>query len=420
MSTLHNIAAMTDRAMNLSAVVGTIPSRMKGLGGFAPTPDKRWWILRAACGQELKALEYNSTDGRDSIAYCALHYVEKPFGESVRKVLDTLIPGILFVCCTEQQAREYVSGTPQTSCLSFLYDEADQTDTVPQPAYADHDAMMNLIRAVTADPGAAKRVSDAYIHYRDEHVYVATSGDYEGVWGRLARVSNQTCLVVELPGVARIVTRYIPTGCVSRVERQQPLGQGRTRAGALGMPASTLDPVGLMMFRMRCWHEIGDDTVPHTLPDYTALLTDAPLVSRGILRHITASYPKDLRCSGHKINELAELLVTALLAQYFCPWYGLDTVRLIQFGQTLLKRVIDKQLLCYLCILLYAFSEPTVTLRRTIDAYLSGWDETTLTPEDHAIRQFYHTIREGAGTKTRTHFHDPHRRRVKLTTIHNS
>lgn len=414
MSTLHNILAMTDRAMNLSAVVGTIPSRMKGLGGFAPTPDKRWWILRAACGQELKALEYISTDGRDSVAYCALHYVEKPFGETTKRVLDTLIPGLLFVYCTEELARQYVTRIPHTRFLTLLYDEPGQAGAAPQPSYADYGAMMNLIRAVTADPGAARRVSDEYIHYRDEHIYVATSGDYQGVWGRQARVSNQTCLVVELPGVARIVTRYIPSACVSQVGLQQPVGQ--PQSAPCGMPSNALDPVGQMMFRMRCWHEITDDTQPHTLSGYTALLSEAPSVSRHILRHITATYPRDIRCSGRRVNELAELLVTALLAQYFCPWYGLDTVRLIQLAQALLKRVIDKQLLCYLCILLYAFSEPTDALRRTIDAYLTAWDEATLTPEDHAIRQFYHAIREGATPKAKTPFHDPHRRRVKLPT----
>lgn len=356
--------------------------------------SKRWWILRATYGQELKALEYIAIDGRDSIAFSALRHVEKPVGNTTKRVLDTLIPGIIFVYCTERQAQEYVNGIPQTHFLSFLYDASDKRGAVSQPAYADYDTMMNFIKAVTVDTGAAKRVSDEYIHYKDDNIYVVTSGDYKGVKGRLARVCSQSCIVVELPGVARIITRYIPSACVSKVGKR-PTPEctfDRRPTDANGLSDNAFDSVSQMLFRMKCWQEIGNNTSCHTLSDYTSLLEEAPRMSRNIVRRINAMYSKGFRCSEQKINEQAELLVTALLAQFFCPWYGLDSERLVQSARMILKRLINKQLLCYLCVLLFALCDRPDSLKRNIDGYMSSWNEDTLTPEDKEIRKFYQAI----------------------------
>ncbi len=76
-------------------------------------------MFRASYGREYKAFDYIVEDG--TFAYIAKRYVRKSINGKQKKVLETLIPDLLFVYTTKDKAKEYVENTPFLSYLSFYY-----------------------------------------------------------------------------------------------------------------------------------------------------------------------------------------------------------------------------------------------------------------------------------------------------------
>ena len=125
MSTLCNVDSRGDGAVSPSA--GFAPSSIPEAGNvqkgvsvrYALNPDKQWWVVRATYGREEKAYQFITTDTLDTDAYCAMHYVRKLVGGKYKRLLEPLVPSILFVYCSEDQIYHYVKRTPQLSYLRF-------------------------------------------------------------------------------------------------------------------------------------------------------------------------------------------------------------------------------------------------------------------------------------------------------------
>ncbi len=67
-------------------------------------------MLRASYGREDRALDYIVEDG--TFAYIAKRYTRKFVNGKQKKVLETLIPNLLFVYTTDEKASEYIENTP--------------------------------------------------------------------------------------------------------------------------------------------------------------------------------------------------------------------------------------------------------------------------------------------------------------------
>ena len=86
---------------------------------YVPDPGKHWYVFRASYGREDKASDYIVEDG--TFVYIAKRYVRKIVNGKAKKVLETLIPNILFVYTTKEKAEEYVKNTPALSYLTYYY-----------------------------------------------------------------------------------------------------------------------------------------------------------------------------------------------------------------------------------------------------------------------------------------------------------
>ena len=127
MSTLSNVTTRRGEAnppsvrvlRGIEATTGrlapdTIPEAKSSQTGvsvrYVPAPDKKWYVLRASYGREDKALDYIVEDG--TFVYIAKRYARKTVNGKQKKVLETLIPNLLFIYTTEDKAEEYVKHTP--------------------------------------------------------------------------------------------------------------------------------------------------------------------------------------------------------------------------------------------------------------------------------------------------------------------
>ena len=216
MSTLSNVETGRGQANPPSVRVtpDTIPEAVSALTGvsveYVPAPNKKWYVFRASYGREDKAFDYIVADG--TYAYIAKRYTRKTVNGKQKKVLEALIPNLLFVYTTDAKASEYIKNTPPTSFLSYYYNHfrLDENQKNP-PLTISNEEMENFIIATCNQSEHLKFVTESQCHFKGGETVMVIDGLFKGTEGRVARVSGQQRVVLSLSNVGLISTAYIPT-----------------------------------------------------------------------------------------------------------------------------------------------------------------------------------------------------------------
>ena len=216
MSTLSNVETGRGQANPPSVRLApdTIPEAKSSQTGvsvrYVPAPDKQWYVFRASYSREDIAFDYIVADG--TFAYIAKRYTRKLVNGRQKKVLETLIPNLLFVYTTGEKAEEYVKNTPALSFLTYYYNhfELDKDQKNP-PLTIPRKEMENFIIATCNQSEHLKFVDESQCHFKGGDTVMVIDGMFKGVEGRVARVSGQQRVVISLTDVGLISTAYIPT-----------------------------------------------------------------------------------------------------------------------------------------------------------------------------------------------------------------
>ena len=216
MNTLSNVGTRRGEANPPSVRVApdTIPEARSSKTGvsvrYVPTPDKRWYVLRASYGREDMAKDYLVEDG--TFVYIAKRYALKTVNGKQKKVLETLIPNLLFVYATEDKAEEYVKRTPALSYLTYYYNHFELGDDQRNPPLTvSCKDMENFIIATCNSSEHLKFVDESQCHFKGGEIVKVIDGPFAGVEGRVARVAGQQRVVLSLSSIGLISTAYIPT-----------------------------------------------------------------------------------------------------------------------------------------------------------------------------------------------------------------
>ena len=159
----------------------------------------------------------------------------------------------------------------------------------------------------------------------------------------------------------------------------------------------------LAAFRLRCWYELGDTAHDHYIQDYDQLLHDASAMRHDIYKKLRAEYTSKKRLAHDKADTLAELLVTALLADYYGRPYDNHPMDLVGRSYAILPNIDNDILRCYLLVLLFWLDAPTPELQSQIDRLMSFWSPDTLTPEDKYVKELYSVVRRNPDGGRLTH-----------------
>ena len=219
MSTLSNVETGRGQAKPPSVRVApdTIPEARNSQTGVSvrnvPAPDKRWYVLRASYGREDKASDYIVEDG--TFVYIAKRYARKTVNGKQKKVLENLIPNLLFVYTSKEKAEEYVKNTPALSYLTYYYNhfELDETQKNP-PLTVSCKEMENFIIATCNKSEHLKFVDEEQCHFKGGEIVKVVDGLFKGVEGRVARVSGQQRVIVTLSQVGLVSTAYVPSAFI--------------------------------------------------------------------------------------------------------------------------------------------------------------------------------------------------------------
>ncbi len=218
MSTLSNVETRRGEANPPSVRLApdTIPEAKSSKTGvsvrYVPDNNKSWYVFRASYGREDKASDYIIEDG--TFVYIAKRYIRKSINGKQKKVLETLIPNLLFVYTTEDKAKEYMK-TPALSYLTYYYNHFVQDETGKNPPLTiSCKEMENFIIATCNKSEHLKFVTESQCHFKGGETVKIIDGAFNGVEGRVARVSGQQRVIVELTNVGLVSTAYIPTAFI--------------------------------------------------------------------------------------------------------------------------------------------------------------------------------------------------------------
>jgi len=225
MSTLSNVETRRGEATPPSVRVApdTIPEARSSQTGvsvrYVPTPGKRWYVFRASYGREDRAKDYIVEDG--TFVYIAKRYARKTVNGKQKKVLETLIPNLLFVYTTEDKAEEYIKNTPALSFLTYYYNHFEIDDDQKNPPLTvSRKEMESFIVATCNKSEHLKFVDETQCHFKGGETVKVVDGLFKGAEGRVARVSGQQRVVISLSSIGLISTAYIPTAFLRPIDKE--------------------------------------------------------------------------------------------------------------------------------------------------------------------------------------------------------
>ena len=223
MSTLSNVT--TRRGESNPPSIGfapdAIPEAKSSQTGvsvrYVHDGHKHWYVFRASYGREDKAADYIVEDG--TYVYIAKRYARKIVNGKQKNVLEPLVPNLLFVYATEDQAEAYVKRTPALSFITYYYNHFvhDEMGKNP-PLTVSCKEMENFIIATCNRSEHLKFVNESQCHYKGGETVRVIEGLFKGVEGRVARVSGQQRVVLSLSSIGLISTAYIPTAFIIPID----------------------------------------------------------------------------------------------------------------------------------------------------------------------------------------------------------
>ena len=182
---------------------------------YAYDSSKQWFVFRATYGRESKALSFLETKGIE--AYLPQRWTVRQVGNSTKRVKEPLLPNLLFAYCSLEQAEVLIKHTPELQYLNYYYNHLQcEPDGKNPPLTVKYEQMMNFI-AVTSAPNEHIRLIDASrCHFKSGDKVRVVNGSFIGVEGKVARISGQQRVVVEIDGLCAVATAYIPTAFLEK------------------------------------------------------------------------------------------------------------------------------------------------------------------------------------------------------------
>mgnify|MGYP004515036331 CR=1 FL=1 len=220
------INAHTNRGRSRSPYVGltsnVLPEAQSSQIGvsseYVQKPNHDWYVLRVTYNRTEKACAIISTSGVES--YIPMHYVIKKEIGKKKRILQPLLPNLLFIYATRKVANSIIKKKgDETSILKFYLDKTKPLEENGKhpPLTIPFTAMTNFIKATNTSNEHVRIVSSEQCHYKTGDIVKVIHGEFEGVTGKVARIAGQQRVVVEVSGLCLVATAYIPSRFIERI-----------------------------------------------------------------------------------------------------------------------------------------------------------------------------------------------------------
>ena len=184
---------------------------------YASDPNKQWYVLRVTYNRINKA--YDALKKEKMEIYLPMHHVQKMIQGKKKRMLEPLLPNIIFVYATPKSIDDFVKENPQNTFINFYFNHFKQDEYGKNPPLTvGYNEMMNFINVTSIDNEHIRIIEPEQCRYKSGDLVRVTDGDFKGITGRVARVSGQQRVVVELKGLCLIATAYVPSGFLMKIK----------------------------------------------------------------------------------------------------------------------------------------------------------------------------------------------------------
>ena len=214
------INAHTHRGRSRSPYVGltsnVLPEAQRSYTGvssdYVQKVNYEWFVLRVTYNRTQKAHGIISTS--DVQSYMPMHYIIKKEIGKKKRILQPLLPNLLFVYATREAVSSIIKKKDEdTPILKYYLDKTKPKEINGKhpPLTIPFSAMINFIKATSTESDHVRIVSNEQCHYKSGDIVKVIDGEFKGVTGRVARITGQQRVVVEIVGLCMVATAYIPS-----------------------------------------------------------------------------------------------------------------------------------------------------------------------------------------------------------------
>lgn len=207
-----------DVGLTSNVLPETIRTGIGVSSGYAQKDNHLWYVLRATYNRTKTAYEILVNEQIE--AYIPQHYVQKEINGKKKRIMEPLLPNLIFVYSTLEEIMGCIKEHPEISYLRFYRNKTKDLNTQDgkhPPLTIEYHEMMNFIRTTSIDDEHIKLVDVKQCHYKSGDLVRIVDGKFKGVTGRVARVSGQQRVVVEVEGLCLVATAYVPSAFIGKL-----------------------------------------------------------------------------------------------------------------------------------------------------------------------------------------------------------
>lgn len=177
--------------------------------GNAQSETKQWYVLRVSYGRAEKANETLTAKGIKT--HLPLHTIYKEVNGKRKKQRVPMLPNFLFVNTTLSVLQSFLKSSPDLSFITFYYDHFNKKpDGKNPPLVVPKEPMDNFIKLTSIDDEHILLIDEVNGNFKIGDKVRVIAGSFIGIEGRLAKITGQKRVIVELPGLCCVATAYIP------------------------------------------------------------------------------------------------------------------------------------------------------------------------------------------------------------------
>lgn len=187
---------------------------------FVPKENHEWFVLRILYGHTKDVVD--AFKEADILYYIPKRYQKIEISGKKKLRKEPLFPGLVFAYMTRERTHDFVKQPSKTA--KFLKYYTDKTrpieaDTLLNPPITiPDDRMKSFINVVETKNEHILATSKDCCHFKSGDFFQVVCGDFKGVVGQVVRAAGQQRIAVELNGIGYVLTAYIPSDFMEKIE----------------------------------------------------------------------------------------------------------------------------------------------------------------------------------------------------------
>ena len=225
MNALINAHTLRDRSRSPYAGLtsNVLPEAQRSHTGvssdYVQKANHEWFVLRVTYNRTQKAHSIISTS--DVQSFMPMHYVIKKEIGKKKRILQPLLPNLLFVYTTREVVETIIKKKDdELPVVKYYLDKTKPMESTGKhpPLIIPFAAMMNFIKVTSTNSNHVRIVSSEQCHYKSGDMVKVIAGEFDGAIGRVARIAGQQRVVVEISGLCLVATAYIPNVFIAKIK----------------------------------------------------------------------------------------------------------------------------------------------------------------------------------------------------------